>query len=104
MKLRKAESFCMLNDHYRGIGNIDPYFDDGGGNQDLNPSPFELHHDLFFLFTPHATMKQADPQIRKDLCLEMLRHPGGILEVYFLRLLHEGINDESLASLPDLFF
>src|ERR1700682_2708853 len=48
MKLREAEALGVLDDHDRGVGDIDADFDDGGGDKDLHFIFAELLHDVVF--------------------------------------------------------
>src|SRR3989304_2478751 len=99
MELREAESLSMLYHHHRSVGNIDPHFNHGRGDKDMNPSFLHLHHDGLFLVTFHPAMEQANPKCWKDFFLKVLGHLCSILEIQFLRFLYEGIDHESLATL-----
>ena len=62
MQLGKTKSFCMLHHHDRGIGDVDPNFDDCCRHQDLNLPFLKLHHDGLFFLTLHPTVQEADPK------------------------------------------
>ena len=51
----------MLYDHDIGIGDINAYFQDCRGYQDIKLMFFKLFHDLITLLTLHLTMHQFPP-------------------------------------------
>ena len=56
-------------------------------------------HDPILFGCLHTSVNETDPAVRKDLFLQMLRHPCGILEVQIFRLFDKRIDDEYLISL-----
>ena len=50
----------MLNDHDRGVGDVDTDFDDSSGHENLNIVAAEFLHDVFFFFAGKAAVEQAD--------------------------------------------
>ena len=98
MKLREAKPLGMFHYHDRGVRYVNPHFNDGRGDQDLNPSLLKFYHDGLFLITFHPTMEQANPKIWEDFLLKVSRHLCGVLEIQLFRLFHQGIDNESLAT------
>lgn len=60
VQLGEAEAFRVLNDHDRGVGDVDTDFDDSSGHENLNIVAAEFLHDVFFFFAGKAAVEQAD--------------------------------------------
>ena len=45
MKLGQAETLSVLYHHHRGVGNINPYFNDRSRNEDIHLMILELNHE-----------------------------------------------------------
>ena len=56
VELGEAKSFGMLDDHDRGVGDVDADLDDNGGNENVNPPGLEVGHDRFFLLALYPSM------------------------------------------------
>ena len=65
MQLRQAKAFGMLDDHDRGVGNVDTDLDHRGGHQDIKLTLLEVPHDRFLFGGAHPPVQQADPAIRQ---------------------------------------
>src|SRR5271169_3860732 len=50
VQLREAKAFGVLDDHDRGVRNVDADFDDCGGHENVDLIAAEFLHDLFFLY------------------------------------------------------
>ena len=57
VQLRETETFGMLDDHDRRVGNINPHFDHSGRNQDLYLVGLKLSHDSSFFVWSHLAVK-----------------------------------------------
>ena len=56
MELRETESIGVLDDHHRGVGNIDADFDHNRCNQRVNLASAKLIHDGVTLLALHASV------------------------------------------------
>ncbi|MBA7624126.1 hypothetical protein ES703_31530 [subsurface metagenome] len=77
MELGQAKALGVLNEHDRGIGDVDPHLNDRGGDQDVHLLILEVSHYLFLLITRHLAMNETDFEVREDLRLKMFLHFGG---------------------------
>src|SRR6266478_642571 len=100
MELGDAETLGVLDDHYRGVGDVDADFDDGGGDEDLDFVFAELLHDFVFLFAGEPAMQEAQLHFRKDFLRETLVffHGGFQLDLGFF---YYRINDVGLMASCD---
>src|SRR5690606_11928958 len=60
MELCQAEEVGRFDDHDRGRGDVDSYFDHRGGDQDRDLSRCEGAHHLCLFGVAHAPVDQAD--------------------------------------------
>src|SRR3989339_869748 len=65
VKRRQAEAFGVLNNHYRGVGDIYADFNDGRGNKYVYFHVAEKQHYLFFFGRAHLPVQKAPPVIFK---------------------------------------
>ena len=54
------------------------YFNDDGGDENLNPPGLKTGHDRFFFFTLHPPVNQSHLEFRKNIPLQMFGHLGGV--------------------------
>jgi len=102
VELGEAEPLGVLDHHQGGLRDVDAHLDHGGGHQDVEPAPVEGVHDLLLLGAFHPAVDQADAELREHVPLQVLGHPGGVLEIEGLRFRDEGVDDEDLVGLCDL--
>jgi len=57
MELREAEAVGVLYDHDSGVGDVDSYFDDRGGDEDVEFAALEAGHGDFFVVGGHAAVE-----------------------------------------------
>lgn len=69
VELGEAKSFGAFDQHDAGVGDVDPDFDDGGGDEEVGFVGGEVAHDLFFFVFVEATVEERDSEVWKD-CLE----------------------------------
>ncbi len=97
MQLRKAKALGVLNDHDRGIGNVDADFDDGGGHENLDLIAAKFLHDVFFFFAGEAPVEQAELEFRENGFRKALVFLDGRFQLQF-RFFDYGINDVALVA------
>ena len=78
MELRQAETLGVLDDHNRGIGNVDADLDDGGSDENPQLAVAKLAHDVVALVRFHAAMDQADAKVFEQSLAHFFRHLGGV--------------------------
>ena len=87
VQLGQAEALGVLDHHQAGVGHVDADLDDGGGHQQLQLTRLEGRHDLLLLRRLHASVQQADAQLRqrrtqrlvgglRGLCVDAHRFAG----------------------------
>lgn len=99
VKLRETEAFGSFDEHDGGIGNVDPDFDDGCRDEDIELPGFERLHDriLFLGFLP--AMEEADAEIGEDFVLEPCVLGGGGSDCFHrFAGLDQREDDEGLAT------
>ena len=57
VELREAEAVGVFDDHDGGVGDVDAYFDDGGGDEDVEFVALEAGHGDFFVVGGHAAVE-----------------------------------------------
>jgi len=72
MELRETEPLGVLDHHDRGVGDVDTYFHDRGGDENLHFVFAETLHDFIFFFAGEAAMQEAEAQFGKNLAGEAL--------------------------------
>ena len=101
MELGESKAFGILNEHDRRVGHIDPDFDDGGGNEDLDLLLAECLHFLSAAVSVDLAVEVINLQIRKaffDRCeLGFQRFELGLIVV----ILDSRVNDIGLAAFAD---
>src|ERR1700687_2898958 len=100
VELGESEALRVFNDHDGGVGDVDAYFHDGGGNEDLGFVFAEALHDFFFFVAGEAAVEQAKLELWKNVSRQALVffHGGFQLE---LRFFDDRINDVALVSVRD---
>ncbi len=81
MELGEAEALGVLDDHEGGIGDVDSYFDDGGGDEDVELAALEAGHGDFFVVGGHAAVEEAEAEAGEGAGLEVCVHFGGGAEL-----------------------
>ena len=76
MQLGEAEALRVLDDHERGIGDVNAHFDDRGGDQQLDAPGLEFLHHLLLLGGLQATMHQANGDAPESLARVALAQLG----------------------------
>ena len=71
VELREAEPLGVLDQHDRGIRDVDADLDDGGGDEDVDLAGLEAPHDRVLVVERQPPVEQADHQIGKDLLLQL---------------------------------
>ena len=56
MKLSEPKSFSIFDEHDGSVWNVNPHFNDCGGNKKLNIVPGKTAHNIIFFFPFHSTM------------------------------------------------
>ena len=98
VQLGKAETLGFEDDHYGGVGHVDTYLNDGGGNEYLCLATDKLLHLGFLVGRLHLAMNLAEAELREYLG-ECGKAVFQVFEVYLLTLLDEGEDDIYLTSL-----
>ena len=101
VQLREAETLGILDDHDRGIGDIDTHFDNSSCHEDVRLTRGKEHHLVVFLGGFHATMHHGHVVMRKNI-LDLLKALLKGMKIEFLILLDEGIYDIGLPTLLEL--
>ncbi len=101
MQLGKAESLRILDEHDGRVRHVDPHFDYGGGDQEIDLAAHEAAHDLLLLGRPKTAVDQADLELREALHQAFV-HPGRRLQVEHVRLVDQRIDDVALPALRQL--
>src|SRR3989338_10471963 len=104
MQLRKAEAFRSFDADDRGIGHIDPHFNNGGRNEDVELSVFEGTHDRFLFRRDKFAMQRSDSAAREFITepLFLAFHRPHFLHAFSRRCGNEGADDKDLPSFSDL--
>ena len=63
MKRRQAEPLPVLDDHHRGVRNINAHFNDGRGNEHIDIARSERIDDLLFAASGHMAMEHLHTHI-----------------------------------------
>ena len=74
MKLRKAKTLGVFDDHQRSVWNIDADLDDGGRDENVELAGDKFFHDLFFFGSFHFAVEQADGVLRKNSRSQVVVH------------------------------
>ena len=76
VQLRQAEPLGVLDQHDRGVRDVDADFDHRRRDQDVELAAREgLHHAVLRVLL-HPPVQQRDAQVREDVLREMVRHLG----------------------------
>src|ERR1700722_9065660 len=97
VQLCQAEAIGVLDDHHRGVGNVDAYFDFRRRHQNLNLVFSKLFHHRFFFFIFQTAMQQAHAKLREHRFREALVFRGGGFEL-LLRFFNHWIDHVGLPS------
>ena len=103
MELGEPEPVGVFNHHDRGIGDVQPHFDDRGRHKDVNFSRLEGMHDGGFLIRLHPSVEEPQVPRRKFLRLQAFRGQDRGFQIEVFRFLHQGIDDVGLPPLVDFF-
>ena len=98
MKLSEAEALRVLDDHDRGVRNIDADFDHCCRNQNLNLAFLKQAHDSFFQVGIHAAVQHCDAEVGKNFLAQLAVHLHGGLEFVVFTLLNHGTDNVGLMS------
>ena len=105
VELREAKALGVLDDHYRGVGNVDADFYDGGSHHDMGNATFETVHLEGFLVGGEASVDHRGLVLRpREIALHHLEAVLQVLEVHLLAFFDERIDDVYLATGVDFFF
>src|SRR5690606_41119822 len=66
MELREAESLRMLDEHDRGVGDVDPDLDHGRGHEDVQLARHERAHRGVLLLPRHLPVHEPDAEVGED--------------------------------------
>jgi len=97
MELREAETLGVLDDHYRGVANVDADFDDGSGYEDLDLVLMEAPHDIVFFIAGEATVQEAEAKFGENFVGQALVFFDGGFQ-FDLGFFNHRINDVGLAA------
>lgn len=102
VELREAEALSPLDQHDGRIGDVDPNFDHGCRDEDVECAVFEGAHDRVFLGGFHSAMQETNTKVGENLVLEssVFRRRGFDLLDRFA-LFDQGEDDEGLAAFFD---
>ena len=103
MELGQPEAFRVMQNHDRGIWDIDAHLDHGGGNQRGGMAFTEPAHDLLLLLRPELAVDQSN-LVRAQTLPPLFKRLGGGLHLERLAFLHKRIDEISLASAGELLF
>src|SRR5687767_3217711 len=92
----------MLDDHQRGVWNVDADLDHRGRDKYVQFARYELPHHLVLFRALHLSVYQPDLESREDLVAELLVHLRRIPQIDLLRFLDERVNDVDLPA--ELYF
>ena len=102
VELAEAEAFGTFDDHHRGVWNVDTYFDDGGGNEDVGTSGGESVHVECLFLGCLAAVDYSHLVLRQRECLhDFFISQFKVLVVQFFVLEDERIDYERLTALGD---
>ena len=74
MHRSEAESFCIEDDHHRGIRYVDSDFYDGCRNQHARIPFFKIEHRLFFFIGDmDISIIKTKPKGRKEVKTELVK-------------------------------
>ena len=76
VQLSESEAVGVLDDHDRGVGNIDAHLDDRCGHEHLDLAFAELLHDLALGLSAHAAVKQPHRPVGEGGALQHLGLAG----------------------------
>ena len=65
--MSQTKTLSFEDDHHRGIGYVDAYLDDGGGDENLCLTTDETLHLFFLVLGLHATMHLAKTELGEGL-------------------------------------
>ena len=103
MELGEPEPVGVLNHHDRGIGDVQPHFDDRGGHKNVNVSCLEGLHNGGLLIRFHPSVEESQFPRRKFLRLQAFRGQDRCFQIECFRFLHQRIHDVGLPPLGDFF-
>src|SRR5215510_14735608 len=99
MQLGETEALGVLDDHHRGIGNIDADFDHSGGDEHPDAAVPKSAHDLVPLHCGHFAMYQANAELFEHSLAHFFRHLRRIADLSeLLGGLNLRIDDKGLTS------
>jgi len=83
VELGEAEALGVVDDHDRGVGDVDANFDDGGGDEDVDLATLEAGHGDLFVIGGEAAVEQAEAEAGERAVAEFVVHFGGGAEFRF---------------------
>lgn len=101
VELAQPEAFCVFDNHDGGVGDIDPDFYHGGGNEYVGLMSGEALHLCIFVGRLHLAVDFADLVVGEGsgdffkACLE-------VFQVHLFCLFDEGIDDVDLSAEAEL--
>ena len=103
VKLGEAKAFGVVEDHQVRVRDIDPDFDDGGGNEGLSFSAAKIFHHRVFFFGAEFAVDEPDV-FSTEAFLPCAEGLGGGFGLDGFAFLDEGINEVGLAAICELGF
>lgn len=73
VEVGEAEAVGAVDDDGVGVGDVDAAFDDGGGEEDVRFSAYELPHDVFKVAFVHLSVADDDTGFGDEL-VELVSH------------------------------
>ena len=102
MQLRQAEPLGVFDHHHGRVRHVDADFDDGRRHEHVNLARRKRAHHAVFRVLLHLPVQQRDAVFGKDVLRKRVGHLRGGLEIDFLRLLDQRIDDVGLPPLLEL--
>ncbi|OQA18176.1 MAG: hypothetical protein BWY63_02140 [Chloroflexi bacterium ADurb.Bin360] len=102
VQLRQAKTLSAINQHDRGIGNINSDLYHRSRDENVQLTPHKARHHGILIIRFHTPVQQSKTQNGENFFLQALDLYNGSARLYFVRFLDQRIDDESLSSLRDL--
>ena len=100
MQLGQAIPVCILNDHYRGVGHVDPHLNDSGGHQHLGAAGGKIRQSGRLFTRGLAAIGQSHAEVPERPAGQFLRvrlHGlEAVLPVPLVILFHQRADDIGL--------
>ena len=102
MQLSQAEAFGLFDQNDTGIRDVDTDFDDGGGDENVVFSFFEIMHDFFFFFGFELAVDEPDGEMRENgFSQALVLYDSGFDIFHREGFFDEREDDKDLASFRD---